>query len=165
MNIIHVGTFGSPIGLKGEIKINILTSSFDLFKNLGDYFNEDYSVKWYFKNMRLQNNKIIVLLDNYNNRNDIKNLSGTKIFTSINNFPKIKKNEYYVKDLIECCIYIIGGKKIGNVINVDNFGAGDLLETKIKNKKIYIPFNDENLVSVNLNKKQIIVNPIKGIID
>ena len=91
MNIIHVGTFGSPIGLKGEIKINILTSSFDLFKNLGDYFNEDYSVKWHFKNMRLQNNKIIVLLDNYNNRNDIKNLSGTKIFTSINNFPKIKK--------------------------------------------------------------------------
>ena len=48
MNIIHVGTFGSPIGLKGEIKINILTSSFDLFKNLGDYFNEDYSVKWHF---------------------------------------------------------------------------------------------------------------------
>ena len=57
------------------------------------------------------------------------------------------------------------GKKIGNVVNVENFGASDLLETKINNKTFYIPMNKDNLISVNLDKKEIIVNPIKGIID
>ena len=57
------------------------------------------------------------------------------------------------------------GKKIGNVVNVKNFGAGDLLETKINNKTFYIPMNKENLVFVDLDKKKITVNPMKGIID
>ena len=47
---------------------------------------------------------------------------------------------------------------------VDNFGAGDLLETIYKNKKIYIPL-DDNVLSVDLEKKIILVDPIKGIID
>ena len=35
----------------------------------------------------------------------------------------------------------------------------------MNNKNFYIPMNNENLVSVELNKKKIIINPIKGIID
>ena len=76
-----------------------------------------------------------------------------------------KKGEYFIRDLITCKIYMIDGTKIGNVVSVDNFGAGDLLETKIKNKTIYIPMNKDNLVSVDLDKQKIIVNPIKGILD
>ena len=39
-----------------------------------------------------------------------------------------------------------------------------LLETIYKNKKIYIPL-DDNVLSVDLEKKIILVDPIKGIID
>ena len=53
----------------------------------------------------------------------------------------------------------------GNVFNVKNFGASDLLETTVNNKIFYIPMNEDNLVSIDLDKKKIIVNPIKGIID
>ena len=56
------------------------------------------------------------------------------------------------------------GNSLGNIINVDNFGAGDLLETIYKNRKIYIPL-DDNVLSVDLEKKIILVDPIKGIID
>ena len=54
---------------------------------------------------------------------------------------------------------------IGNVISVDNFGAGDLLEINFKENKIYIPLNDDNVISVDIENKKILVNPIKGIID
>ena len=50
-------------------------------------------------------------------------------------------------------------------ISVDNFGAGDLIETIYKENNIYIPLNDENVLSVNIENKKIIVNPIKGIIN
>ena len=56
------------------------------------------------------------------------------------------------------------GNSLGNIISVDNFGAGDLLETIYKKKKFYIPF-DDNVLSVDLEKKIILVDPIKGIID
>ena len=88
-----------------------------------------------------------------------------KSFTSSKNFPKTKKNEYYVKDLVGCNIQLIDGKKIGKVIDVENFGAGDLLEISFKKNKIYIPMNKDNLISVDIIKQLIVVNPIKGIIN
>ena len=78
-----------------------------------------------------------------------------------NYFPLIEPNKYYISDLMTCKIYLTEGECVGEVIGVDNFGAGDLLETRFKNKNIYIPMNDENLISVNLKQKKIIINPIK----
>ena len=159
-----MGTFGSPIGLKGDIKVIMLTSSFESFKMLKVYLNADTSEKWNFTKMRIINKKLIVHPQNCNNRDDAEKFHGKKIFSKSSNFPKTNKGEYYFKDLIGCSIFMLNGKKIGNVVNVENFGASDLLETKINNKTFYIPMNKDNLVSVNLDKKEIIVNPIKGII-
>ena len=164
-NLVHVGTFGSPIGLKGEIKVKMLTSSFEFFKMLKVYLNEDASETWNFIKMRILNNKLIVHPQDCNNRDDAEKFRGIKIFSQSSNFPKINKGEYYFKDLIGCSIFMINGKKIGNVMSVKNFGASDLLETKINNKTFYIPMNKDNLVSVDMDKKKIIINLLKGIID
>ena len=164
-NFVHVGTFSSPIGIKGEIKVNIFVSSFEFFKKLNVYVNENDSISWSFNKMRLANNKLIVLPQGCFCRNDAKKLQGKKIFTPSGIFPKTRKNEYYVRDLIGCSIYMMNGNKIGNVISVNNFGADDLLEVKINNKKIYIPMNKDNLISIHKHLNKIIVNPIKGIID
>ena len=94
-----------------------------------------------------------------------KNFVEKKIFSQSSNFPKTNKDEYYSRDLIGCSIITVNSKKIGYVVSVNNFGASDLLETKINNKTFYIPMNKDNLVSVDLDKKKIIVNLIKGIID
>ena len=136
-----------------------------IFRKLNNYVNEDGSTLWNFNNMSLLNHKLVVHPKNCNNRNDAEKFRGKKIFTPSSNFATTKKGEYFIRDLITCKIYMIDGTKIGNVVSVDNFGAGDLLETKIKNKTIYIPMNKDNLVSVDLDKQKIIVNPIKGILD
>ena len=164
-NLVHVGTFGSPIGLKGEIKVKMLTSSFEFFKILKVYLNEDASEKWNFIKMRILNNKLIVQLQDCNNRDDAEKFRGKKIFSQLSDFPKTNKDEYYVRDLIGFRVTMINGKKIGKVMSVKNFGASDLLETKINNKTFYIPINKDNLVSVDMDKKKIIVNLMKGIID
>ena len=160
-----MGTFGSPIGLKGEIKVKMLTSSFEFFKMLKVYLNEDASETWNFIKMRILNNKLIAHPQDCNNRDDAEKFRGKKIFSQSSNFPKTNKGEYYVRDLIGFRVIMINGKKIGNVMSVKNFGASDLLETKINNKTFYIPMNKDNLVSVDMDKKKIIVNLLKGIID
>ena len=162
--LIHIGTFGRPIGLKGQIKINILTSSFDFFKRMKYYVSEDYTHIWEFEEIITKNNQTIAKIKNYNNIEEVKILTGNKIFTKLNKFPKTKKNQYYVRDLIGCQVFSKNNIQIGIVINVDNFGAGDLLEVKKNNKKIYIPMNQENLVSIEIKKQKIMVDPIEGII-
>ena len=55
--------------------------------------------------------------------------------------------------------------RIGKVSSVQNFGAGDLLEVKYKTKLTLIPFDKTNILSVDINKKEIIADPIPGILD
>ena len=164
-NIVHVGTFGAAIGLKGEIKINLLTSSIDVFKSLGIYFNLEQSIEWKFNSILIRKDKCIAHPSHCKTRNDAEELINQKIFSLKENFPATMDNEYYVSDLILCKIEHEDGSFIGEVINVENFGAGNLLEVMHKGKIFYLPLNDDNIILVDINKKMIIAKPIKGIID
>ena len=162
---ILVGKFGSPIGLNGGIKVNIMTSTFEVFKKLKIYTNFEETIYWNFSKITFRHNKCIVQLDNCFTREDALKFKGKNIYSSKKYFPNTKNNEYYVDDLIGCKIIIEKNNKKAEVIDIKNFGAGDLLEVKLDNKIILIPFNKENIISVKLYKKEIIANPIAGIID
>ena len=92
-------------------------------------------------------------------------LKGQKIYSYKKNFPKIRENEYYVGDLIGCKFLIKENNNVGEVTDIKNYGAGDMFEIKLNNKNYLIPFNKENIISVDLKNKEIIANPILGILD
>ena len=165
-NVFHIGTFGQPQGLKGEIKIIMFISSFESFKKLQQYLKEDGKTEWNFLKFRHVGNKLIAMLKDCQDRDSALTLKGKKIYSLRKNFPKTKNNEYYVIDLIGCEVKNIENQNLGVVVNIQNFGASDLMEVKNNFQKIfYIPMNDDNVVNVDTRKKMIIVNPIVGILE
>jgi len=100
--LVHVGTFGQPQGLKGEIKINIFTSSFDSFKKLDEYLVEDGTSNFIIKSLRKVGKRYVCSLDECKDRDEALTFKGKKIFTFRYNFPKISTDEYYIVDLIGC---------------------------------------------------------------
>ena len=57
-------------------------------------------------------------------------------------------------------------KLIGKIIEINNFGAGDLLNVRnLKGQTFYIPMNGENIIKVDLKKKLVVSNPLKGILN
>ena len=162
---ILIGQFGAPVGLIGEIKINIMTSTFEVFKKFKNYSNFDGSIIWNFKKITLKGNRCIALLENCSSLEDVSKFKGEKIYSNKNYLPATKDNEYYVNDLIGCKIIIKHKNITGKVTDVKNFGAEDLFEVKLDNKIILIPFNRDNIISVSLRKNEIIADPIKGILE
>ena len=162
---ILVGQFGSPVGLNGEIKVIMMTSTFEVFKNLEYYINFDETIKWKFSKINFRSNKCVVKLDNYSSLEDVLKLKGQKIYSYKKYFPKIRENEYYVGDLIGCKFVIKKKNNVGKVIDIKNYGAGDMFEIKLNNKNYLIPFNKENIISIDLKNKEITSNPIPGILD
>ena len=163
--LVHVGTFGQPQGLKGDIKVNILTSSFESFRMLKNYFVEGIESSLNFTSFYKIGKKHIVSINNCIDRDSALDFKGKKIFVYRKNFPKIKSTEYYVYDLIECEVFNTEKKLIGIVIDIKNFGASDLIEIQNKDlKTFFIPMNEENIKTIDINKKQILAHPIKGIL-
>ena len=165
-DLVHVGTFGKAQGLKGEIRIIIFTSTLKSFQSLKNYFIKEELLKLNFIKFNQVGKKFIGKLENYNDRNAAESLNGKKIYSYREDFPIIENDQYYALDLIDCKVININNEKLGNIINVKNYGAGDLLEIINSSKKtFFIPMNKENVKDVNIEKKIIIVNPILGLIE
>ena len=164
--LVHIGSFGRPLGLKGEVKIIVNTFEFNTIKSMSSYLINERGLIWNFQYLKIRKDKLIGKFQECNSRNCVEKLTGKKIFIDKSNLPKIKKNQFYVFNLINCKVKTINNKLLGNIINIDNFGAGDLINIKkTNNKSFYIPMNEENIVKVDIKKKLVIVNPIKGILD
>ena len=167
-DLVHVGTFGQPQGLKGDIKINIFTSSLESFKILNKYFIkiEDEFSDLSFKSIKKVGKKNIASIDQSKNRDEALTFRGKDIFTLRKNFPEIKSDEHYIIDLIGCNVVDKKDQMLGIVDDIKNFGAGDLIEIKSTGKdNFYIPMNKENLISVDIEKRNIVVDPILGLLD
>ena len=161
---IHVGTFGKPVGLKGEINITMLTNSMHSFSQLKPFFAEDKITVLNLQLLRMSKGKLIGKIKNYITRTSVEQLHRKKILAYRKNFPKTKINEFYIFDLINCKVQSKDTRVIGYINSIDNFGAGDLISVKPpKGKDFYIPMNMDNIISINLKKQIVIINPIKGI--
>ena len=166
VKLIHIGTFSEPVGLKGEIKIITLITNPNSIVSYGPLMSNNSLITWDLKFIRVSNGKAVVKLKNMNTRESVESLRGKKIFVKRKNFPKVKKNEFYTMDLINCGVFSVDKKKIGIVKNIENYGAGDLINVKVNNcNEFLVPVNKDNIVSVDLLKKKIVINPIKGILD
>lgn len=164
--LIHVGTFGRPVGLKGEINLISHTANLKLYIERCVLVNEDGSIGWHLRTVKLSKHRVIVKIKNKNTRESIESLIGKKIFVDRINFTRLKNNEYYIVDLVGCNIMFINKKIIGKVISVENFGAGNLINVKsIKDKNFYIPVNENNIISIDVENKKIIIDDIKGMIN
>ena len=164
--LVLIGTFGQPQGLKGEIKINIFTSSLESFKLLNPYFMNDGKSKWNVISVVQKGKKYIASLKGCEDRDAALLLKGKQIFSFRKNFPPTKDGQYYALDLVDCEVINMEKKVLGIVINVKNFGAGDLLEIKRNDQKnFYIPVNKKNLINVDISKKIIMADPMLGLID
>lgn len=164
--LIHVGTFGQPQGLKGEVKINIHTSSLESFKTLNHFFMEDGITKIIFKSFKQIGKKYTSFIFGCEDRDVAETYKGKKIFSMRENFPTINNGEYYVSDLIGCKVINIEKRNLGKIIDIKNFGAGDLMEiSRDKSKNFFIPMNKDNLINIDLQKMIIKVDPILGLLD
>tara|TARA_Y100001970_G_C14239149_1_gene863785 strand:- start:3360 stop:3866 length:507 start_codon:yes stop_codon:yes gene_type:complete len=164
--LIHVGKFGKPLGLKGEVRIIMFLENIDVFKKLDPYLDSYGKKNWIFEYLKMNGEKLVGKLYNCNSRECVEKFCGHNIYVKKNSFPKIKKNQYYIHDLIDCNVININNKKIGKIKNIENYGAGNLINIlKTNGEDFYIPMNEDNIYKINLKEKLIIINPIKGIIN
>lgn len=93
-------------------------------------------------------------------RNLAETLVGMEFYVSKSALPEPEEDEYYHADLIGLTVREkISGKEAGTVAGVYNFGAGDILELKLKEsgRLEMIPFTKQYVPVVNVKEGFIIV--------
>ena len=79
-----------------------------------------------------------------NDRNEAEALKGIELFVAREKLPKLKTHETYAHDLMGLDVVLENGSKLGKLVGMPNYGAGDLLEVAVdgNSETVLIPFTD-----------------------
>ena len=149
----------SAHGIKGHVKIShFLFDSSNLLK-YGKIFDHSGNIVK-IKLLGQKPPNLIVQIADINDRDAAEGIQGEFLYIEKAQLPEIKSaNSFYYIDLIGLQLINKVGDEIGQIINVDNFGAGDVIEIRLLNGKIeMLPFNNDTFPQINITEKYAIVD-------
>lgn len=156
-------------GINGELKLGFTKGKNEQIASLKEvyiYINGDFR-PFKVSSVRFHKQFAIMKLKEFNNINEILTFKGENIYISrevVEN--NLKPDEYLIDDLIGSEVFNQNNKKIGIVSNIEENAAGSLLAiTTTKHKNCLIPFINQFVTRVDIQKKHIIINEIEGLID
>jgi 16S rRNA processing protein RimM len=168
-NLICIAVITKPHGIQGEAKLISYADKPENIFNYSHFYDESLN-QYKIKKRAVNSNVFIVRISKaqsetepkeYNkitSRNEIEDLAGQNLYITKSMLSPIKENEYYFEDLKDVEIKDQDNKLYGHVIEMRNFGGGDLLIVKRPDHKetIYLPFLKEFIIEVNLEQKYLI---------
>ena len=136
----------------------------DALDSYGSLWAED-GRKFKIVRMRASKAVLVVKFSGVNTRGEAEALNGLELFVDRSALPDdTEDGEFYITDLIGCDVLDERGARIGAVMNVADFGAGDLLEisSRFQNDGLggelwYLPFTQENVPDVDLEKHAVTI--------
>jgi 16S rRNA processing protein RimM len=144
-NLILLGVIKSAHGIKGDIIIRSYTDPVDNIIKLP--LVDKHNLKYQIKLIRIDSKgQLICRMDGCNSRNDAELLSKTELFCLRANLKEIEEDgEFYIQDLVGLSILDTSKNKIGSVVNIHNYGAGNLVEIQFLDQKSteLLPFTKE----------------------
>ena len=138
-------------GIKGHIKlISFAANPADIIKYLGKVFdakNQPRQLKIINQIPGKNSDLFVAQIDGILNRNQAELLKNTELFIKRSDLKKSKKDEFYYVDLVGLDVLNIDKKKIGKVAEVNDFGAGGLVEIEFTKEELSKKKNNKNEIT------------------
>lgn len=165
MELVRVGIIVNTFGIKGEVKVQIITDfPEDRFKPKNELYikRNDKVIKVIIKSCRYHQNNALILFEDYEDINLVEPFKGFELFVDKASI-KALVDGYYSNELMGLEVYH-DNVLIGKVINIEFYPAHSILRVQTNDKDVLIPFIDEFVTKVDVDNKRIDVILIEGMI-
>jgi len=164
--LICVGSIGGSFGVRGDVRLKSFCAEPSDIANYSPLVTEN-GRSFAVTLLGPVKNGYSVRLSGISNKEDADALNGEKLFARRDQLPALPDDEFYHTDLEGLEVVDTGGSVLGHVKNVQNHGAGDLLEVHGPNLKtaVLLPFTREAVPTVDLSAGRIVTDPPAGLFD
>jgi 16S rRNA processing protein RimM len=138
---IALAAIAGAHGVKGELRLKLFSDSIaSLSRHQSLYVG---GVERRLLAIRDSGKTAVARFEGIDERSAAEGLRGSLVEVDRSALPPLEDGEYYHADLIGLEAVDGAGNRIGTVVAVENYGAGDLLEIELpKGKTSLIPFRE-----------------------
>ena len=163
MEKINIGKIVNAAGIKGEVKIYNYSGSKERYQEGKSVFVENAEHK--IEKARYNKDIIFLKLSGIDDRNRAEASKGKNIYINESDLADLPEGEYYIRDMIGLKVVCGKGNILGRLSGVIQNSSQDLYEVEMPDgKKFLIPAVEEFILNIDMEKKQIDVKLIEGLI-
>lgn len=167
MDYIKIGRIINTHGIKGELKIYPLTDNINRFDDLKTVYLGDNKIKAEVESVKYHKEMVIIKLKEFNNINEVLKFKDDFIYIDQEDRVELPEDHYFIFDIIGCTVFDRESNKIGIVTDVIQSASNDVyvIKDEEKNKEYLIPAVKEFIINIDIDKKEIVLDPIEGMIE
>lgn len=159
-----VGRIGRAHGVQGEATIEVRTDDPDIRFAVGAKLTLENGNTLTVSNNRWHNQILLLSFSGINDRNQVEALRDQLLYAEVDT-TSTEPGEYHFQQLIGCQVILPDQSNLGEVTEIVQLPGQDLLSVATKKGEILIPMVKQIIVSIDVAKKIIQVNPPEGLID
>ncbi|MGA1790064.1 MAG: ribosome maturation factor RimM [bacterium] len=166
VDLITIGRVVKPHGIDGTLKVFPLTDFPQHFQSLKVVFLiKDGTTEVSVEEARLHKGHVLLKLRQCTDRSCAEKWTGAEIAIDSNELWPLKDGEYYQFQIEGLHVITEEGESLGEVAEIIPTGSNDVYVIRKGEREYLLPAIKEVIKSVDLEKKEIIVHLLEGLID
>ena len=163
-DLLQVGAITQTHGIRGEVKVFPLTDDVSRFKK-GISLVLDLGREK--RDLEVESVKYVILkFKGYDNINEIEKFVKKNLYVTRENAVKLKKDEYFIADLIGMTVIKEDGTELGSISDVLQTGANDVYVVALADGgEVLLPAIKDCILSVDMEQRTMQVHVLPGLID
>ena len=164
----QVGVITSTHGVRGEVKVYPTTDDPKRFKRLKEVIldtgKEELILE--IEGVKFFKQFVILKFKGFDNINDIEKYRQKSLYVTRANAVRLRKDEYFIADLMGLTVIDEEDKEIGVLKNVMETGANDVYEITMNDgRELLLPAIKQCVLEVNVEEGFIKVHILDGLLD
>ena len=155
---ICVARIGAAHGVRGAVKLWTFTEDPLAVRDYGPLTTKDGARQFEVTHLREAKDHLVATLKGVTTRDDAERLNGLELYVPRDRLPETDDDEYYHADLIGLAAVNAAGERLGRVVAIHNFGAGDIIEIAPPNgPTMLLPFTNAVVPTVDLAGGRVVI--------
>lgn len=159
-----VGRIGRAHGVQGEATIEVRTDDPDIRFAVGQSVTLADGRSLKISANRWHNQILLLSFLGINDRNQIEELRDQLLYAEVDT-NSTEPGEYHFQQLIGSQVVLPNGSNLGLVSEVVQLPGQDLLSVASQKGEVLIPMVKQIIISIDVDKKLIKINPPEGLLD
>ncbi len=161
-----IGQVRSAWGVRGEVKVGVMTDFPDRFARLQQVYVGDPPELVRIEKCRPHGAYIVLKLAGYDDRTAADTLRGHFLQVPTAEAMPLGEDEYYVYQIVGLMVVTTGGEYLGRVCEVLFTGANEVYVVKDETgREVLIPAIADVIREVDLEGGRLVIEPIAGLLE
>lgn len=165
--LLQVGVISSTHGVRGEVKVFPTTDDVKRFKKLKkvilDTGKEQLPLE--IEGVKFFKHFVILKFRGIDNINDIEKYKGKRLLVDREHAVKLKKDEYFIADMIGMDVFTEDGELFGALKDVMETGANDVYIIEMSDgKEVLVPAIKQCILDVDIENRKMVIHLLEGLV-